>query len=146
MATIKNLRDSWARLNMPAVIKKSLETTQRDYLGQQKAQLHAGFGVDGKKIGETHPYASVVYAKDKNQQNPLPGPGNPDLYLTGALYEGMKTTVGDTAIAVESTDEKFEDLEAGYPTAMAGLGGDYKRNYQTFLQTIIIKNVNIELL
>lgn len=140
MATIKNLRDKWKALPIRQVIQQSIETTQGSFIELQKAQLHAGFNEDGSKIGDDTPYASELYAEKKEQQNPLPGFGNPDLFLTGKTYDGIELEIDDNAININSRDPKFAKLNAKYPFAFAGVGGKYKENYLSFLQTIIIKN------
>lgn len=146
MATIKNLRDKWKAIKTGEIIHIALEATQPAYVELQKAQMHAGKTVDGSKIGAQRPYASKDYANQKNKQNPLPGIGNPDLYLHGDFYDGIKTTVGDQAISLESTDDKGELLDEKYPGALAGLGGEYKEKYQELLQKTIVKYTNNGLL
>lgn len=142
MATIKNLRDKWKALKIRAIISQSIEATQSSYIELQKAQLYAGYNQDGSKIGDDNPYRSEAYAEIKEQKNPLPGFGNPDLFLTGATYEGIEVTITDKAIKIESRDIKFKKLDTKYQHAFTGLGGKYKENYLQFLQTIIIKNTN----
>lgn len=127
------------------MIQLSIQTTQSSFIELQKAQLHAGFNSDGSKIGDSQPYASEVYAEKKEQQNPLPGFGNPDLFLTGSTYDGIELKIDANKITILSRDSKFNKLNKRYDFAFAGLGGKYKANYLEFLQTVIIKNTQKEL-
>ena len=93
MATIKQLRDSYRKIKVQEQVQQALRVTQRSYIALLKAQLYAGFNVYGRKMGE-EPYGAYVlpaYAIEKERMNPLPGLGNPDLFLTGAFYDGIKT-------------------------------------------------------
>lgn len=139
MATIKNLRDNWAKLNTNKAIQASLQLTQANYIALQKSQLYAGFNVAGIKIGDLTPYASPAYAIDKANRNSLPGLGNPDLYDTSDFYDGIQTEVGDEAIRVFSTDYKDPSLEKKYPGALAGIGGPFLIEYKKVLQPTLIK-------
>lgn len=123
----------------------AFEATMPNFVELQKNQLYHGLNQDGSKIGEERPYRSRQYAKEKHAMNPLPGEGNPDLFLTGETYEGLKADVGDKAISIMSTDEKFEGLQGYYVKAFAGLGGLYLAEYQKVLQLVIIKRFRNEL-
>lgn len=142
MATIKNLRDSWRKLNTNLVILKAVDATQPNYIELQKAQMYAGKTVTGETIAQAgHPYGSRAYATEKHSMNPLPGEGNPDLRLTGGYYDGIKTDVEGDKIEVSSTDEKWPELDKIYPYSLAGLGGKYKSEYLVILQPTIVKFV-----
>lgn len=145
MATIKNLRDSWAKLDTNKAVQASLERTQANFIELQKSQLYAGFNVAGIKLGDLTPYASAAYATDKANRNALPGLGNPDLYDEGNFYDGITTEVGDQAIKVLSTDSKDPALEKKYPGALAGLGGPFLVEYKKVLQPTLIKQINAAL-
>lgn len=145
MATIKNLLDSWQKLPLNKVITDSFEATQRNYIELQKAQLYVGQRVDGEQIGVRQPYARPGYAQKKHDMNPSAGYGNPDLHLHGGYYDGIKTDVTDDKIHIESTDEKWPDLDAVYPGTLAGLNENFKPKYLPLVQKVIIKKVKSEL-
>lgn len=145
MATIKNLLDSWKRLQLNKTVQTSLQSTQRSYIELQKTQLYAGFNVSGIKLGDLTPYASAAYAIDKANRNALPGLGNPDLYDKGDFYEGIDTEIGDDALRVFSNDSKDPALEKKYPGALAGLGGPFMVSYIEVLRPALIKNIKNEL-
>lgn len=141
MATIKNLRDSWLNLDTNKAVQTSLERTQGNFVEIQRQQLFAGFNVAGIKLGDLKPYISAAYAIDKANRNALPGLGNPDLYDTGAFYEGIKVEIGSNALKVWSTDSKDEELESKYEGALAGLGGPFLIEYLKVLQPTLIKQI-----
>ncbi len=126
---------------MPDVIQASIQATQPSYIELQKAQLHAGLNVDQQLIGDTTPYASELYAEVKEQQNPLPGFGNPDLYREGHFYDGVETTVTKAKVKVESRDSKNKKLQEHYPGALAGIGGIYLEEYAKVLKPTMIKQI-----
>lgn len=145
MATIKNLLDSWQKLPLNKVITDSFEATQRNYIELQKAQLYVGQRVQGDLIGDYQPYQSENYSIKKHAMNPAPGEGNPDLHLHGGYYDGIKTDVTDDKIHIESTDEKWPNLDKRYPGSLSGLNENFKPKYLPLVQKVIIKKVKSEL-
>ena len=77
-------------------------------------ELRKGIDADGQKIGNRKPYKTPLYAEFKNQLNPLPGRGNPDLRLRGDFYEGIKVEVRGDQLIAEGTDFKTQFLENRY--------------------------------
>lgn len=66
-------------------------------------------------------YRSVAYSILKNQRNPSPGFGRPDLYDTGSFYRDFNLTVTDDEFEVDSNDEKSEMLKDKYGDKIFGL-------------------------
>jgi hypothetical protein len=77
--------------------------------------------------------------------NQTAGLGNPDLHLKGGYYDGIKTDVVTDRIHIESTDEKWPDLDVLYPGTLAGLNENFKPQYLPLVQKVIIKKVKSEL-
>ena len=82
--TIVSLAEKFNSLNTDKIINESLNETKDEFKSINKEQLRAGKTNTGKNIAPK--YRSKKYALAKNQMNPLPGLGNPDLHLTGAFY------------------------------------------------------------
>lgn len=117
--------------------------TAPEYVKDQKDQLYAGFNSIGQRL---HSYAWATYAEKKNQMNPVPGYGNPDLKLTGAFYSEIRADIDNDGFQVYSTDEKSQMLEDKYGTEIWTLGEDAKRGYiNEQLRPVFILNVQNQL-
>lgn len=126
--TITQLSENFKKLDTSEVIRESfLETTEK-FTELQKDQLRSGKTSKGESIKPG--YRSGKYAKVKAEMNPLPGLGNPDLFLTGKFYSGIDAEPGKDLIKIISRDSKGPDLEAKYPDIF-GLGSIYKNQYIT---------------
>lgn len=116
-------------MNTDVISEKAIEETADDLQRINKEQLLAGYDKKGELIGSKKPYQNPDYAFYKANKNPLPGLGNPDLFDTGAFYEGFETIVQGDSIIQDSTDEKAPELEAKYGEDIFGLGGKFKEEY-----------------
>lgn len=128
MGTFAQVLDRVQQLDIVEVTQEALEETADDFVNEQKLQLFAGIDSLGNPIAPS--YASRKYAQAKNDLNPVPGLYTPDLYLTGAWYNGLQFSVSGDTTDISSTDVKDEQLEGKYTTAL-GLGGDYRLRYLT---------------
>lgn len=126
MLTISSLSEKFKALNTDKVIDESLNETKDEFKAINKSQLKSGFIKTGEKLKPS--YRSKKYALAKNEMNPLPGLGNPDLFLTGAFYEGIDVEVGKDVFDIISKDEKGPELENKYKDIF-GLGGTFKSEY-----------------
>jgi hypothetical protein len=113
MAGVRELKQKLERLkgDLPRIAEASIEAVKQDYVEAQKFQLEQGSASDG---GTFRKYQSAAYARKKNQMNPAPGLGNPDLKYTGAFYRGITATIANGKIKVQSSDKKAQELEAKY--------------------------------
>lgn len=66
-------------------------------------------------------YRSIAYSIIKNQINPSPGFGRPDLKDTGDFYRGFNLTVTEDEFEIDSTDEKSTMLKSKYGDKIFGL-------------------------
>ena len=140
MATVNQLRSKLTALNVKDVSFHSVEETKEVIAEVQKEQMFQGLNAKGKKIGR---YRSNKYARAKNEMNPLPGLGIPDLKLTGAFYAKVETEVTQEAFRSFSTDEKNDELTSKYDPF--GLNKESKSEYAGKLRPVFIKNVKEEL-
>lgn len=113
-------------INMATIVSDSIEETTDDFIAENKKQLLAGYDSNGDRLLK---YQSNKYARVKNEYNPLPGLGNPDLNLTGAFQARIEATLSGTTITELSTDSKGPELEQKYGPQIFGVGGEYKNNY-----------------
>jgi hypothetical protein len=126
MLTISKLIANFKALNTDVLIQESLTETMPAFEKVQKEQLKAGKNNKGETIAPK--YRNKKYAIAKATQNPLPGLGTPDLFLTGKFYAGIDAEVGNGVIDIISKDDKGPALEDKYP-AIFGLGTDFKKEY-----------------
>ncbi len=75
-----------------------------------RSQLLEGNNEEGQPIGNTNPYRSVGYSNYKNELNPLPGKGNPDLRLSGDYWDSIDATIKNKEIEMIAKDEKAPQL------------------------------------
>ena len=126
MLTISSLSEKFNSLNTDKIIDESINETKDEFKAINKQQLKSGFTNTGGKVAPK--YRSKKYASAKNQMNSLPGLDNPDLYLTGAFYEGIDVEVGKDVFDIISKDEKGPELENKY-SDIFGLGTNFKKKY-----------------
>lgn len=107
----------------------------------QKEQMFHGLNAEGKRIGR---YRNSKYARAKNDMNPLPGLGVPDLKLRGGFYAGFKTEVEPEVFRSFSTDEKNDELTAKYDPF--GLNKESKSEYAEKLKPVLVKNIRQKLM
>lgn len=113
MATIGELNDIWQKLDIYKVIGEIIVENKDLIVDLNKEQLLDGFNADGNRLQS---YRNKYYARRKFKQNPKPGEGNPDLFLTGRFFEGFKLELsGDRSFDLFSIDSKYKELTAKYP-------------------------------
>lgn len=96
------------RFDRIAETKKAIEDNSDKYVELIQEQLYTqGEDSTGKKL---KPYKNKRYAQKKHGMNPLPGLGNPDLYLTGSTYKGMDVQTNANGVEVKSTTSYFPKL------------------------------------
>lgn len=141
MTTVNDMISRLKTLDVKQVSYQSVVETKETITEIQKEQMYQGFNGEGKKIGR---YRSLKYARAKNEMNPLPGLGVPDLKLTGSFYAGFKTEVTPETFSTSSTDEKNDELTAKYDPF--GLDKESKSDYAEKLRPVLVKNVREKLL
>lgn len=140
MTTINQLRGRLKSLNVKDESFHAVEETKNSITSIQKDQMFHGLNAAGERIGR---YRNNKYARVKNEFNPLPGLGVPDLKLTGAFYAGFKTEVTPEVFKTTSMDPKNEELTAKYDPF--GLNNESKAEYVNELRPVFIKKVREKL-
>ncbi len=121
MTTILQSMSALKSLNIRQMAIEAIEKNLRDMVTLNQSQLYEGKTTTGKRF---HKYAGRQYADVKNQMNPLPGWGNPDLNLTGDFYRAIFADLEGDDIIMDSTDEKSGLLQAKYDSSPTQLTGD----------------------
>jgi hypothetical protein len=125
MATITSFKRRLDVFKFADTAEQAMIKVEDDFVEENKKQLFEGFNKAGNNLKT---YASADYAFYKYSRNPGPGLGNPDLYDTGAFYQGIQAIVSSGTISIGSTDPKEPELLAKYP-GIFGLGGKFKREF-----------------
>ena len=98
-----------------------------EVLKRNKAQLKKGFSKNLKKLKK---YRDQEYAVYKNQKNPEPGLGNPDLNETGDFWRGFRLKVlNKNQYDILSTDSKNDMLVKKYGEDIFGMSDDSKEDF-----------------
>lgn len=105
---------------------QAMADTAPQFVALQKDQLFDGFNSSGHRL---QAYKSPKYAQKKNNMNPAPGYGNPDLKLTGAFYNSIRADLDNTGLVVSASDEKAPSLEEKYGNDIYTLFTDAKVKY-----------------
>lgn len=124
MGTIAALRKGLDKLDIPTEIEAIIIRTSPDIIKLNTDNPDSGQLIHGKNsLGiEISPgYYLLTYSIEKEDLNPLPGFGVPDLKLTGAFYAGFKVDVEKGYFTISSTDEKADMLESKYGIEIYGL-------------------------
>jgi hypothetical protein len=145
MATIEDVTKSWASLNFIDEVLSTMSDMSRELADQNRLQLKKGQTAKGGKFNE---YASDTYASMKNRMNPLPGFGNPDLFLTGKFASEIRLIVSLSEGDMGSTDTKESKLESMYGADnIFGLNdeslGEVKNDFANKLVDNIKANIGI---
>lgn len=146
MGTIFALNDRIQAVNIRATIVKSVDETKYAPVAFVRGQLHYGEDKTGHQIAPK--YKSEGYAIAKEELNPVPGLGTPDLFVTGDFYNGIQEVVNATgySFTIESNDEKAPKLELKYGEDIYGLNEENQGYYATeVLKPRLIINIKNEL-
>lgn len=136
--TTRGLLDKLDRLDFERIAEQAMDDTAKDFADANRDQLEHGYDRNGERLKK---YSNPKYAKIKQQQNSLPGYGNPDLKRSGAFHRGIIMTANNGLVLTGSMDDKAPRLTGKYPTTL-GLGGPFKEGYvQDTLAPAIKKEV-----
>lgn len=140
------------RLNSIDVIEMAADIVdehQQKYLDLIKGQLKSGKDKTGAAIIPSYlvnNYANRRYAIKKYASNSLPGYGNPDLYLSGSLYEALKLARTSNTLTITSSVSYFEHIDKKYGEQPFGLDEDSKDIYrENVLFPLLSKRINLTL-
>lgn len=127
MSTIAQLLKKVQAVNIELIASESIDNTKEVLKTKQRDQLFHGLDSTGKPINKK--YQNNKYARVKNEMNPLPGLGVPDLKLTGSFYNEMFVDVRSSSFVLDSADQKSGNLQVKYGTNIFGLGPNAKKEY-----------------
>lgn len=105
--TAADLKQDLLKVDVPFEAREALHDIRQTVIQLQQEQLKHGLRADGKMIGK---YRSKVYAAKKHAMNPLPGLGNMDWKLTGALHKDLFIDVREDIYIMDSADSKTGSL------------------------------------
>lgn len=111
MTTVRDLRKTLRSVNILYETIKAAEKNSREMIMLNQVQLFSGENNKGESFKQ---YRWKEYAEYKNDKNPLPGLGYPDLKNTGAFYKGFWARINSAGIKMGSTDSKSSWLENHY--------------------------------
>lgn len=141
MVTINDIRKRLTAAVIKTEASKSVEATKEIIVIRQQEQMLQGLNAKGEKIGR---YRNNKYARYKNEINPLPGLGVPDLKLKGGFFSGMQTNVTLETFTTDSVDEKSPQLKAKYGDIF-GLTDNSKTEYIQQLRPVFVERMKQKL-
>lgn len=98
---------------------RAVEVTKDEAVVLNRKQLYfSSVRSDGSYL---QAYRSEFYAEYKNQKNPSPGFGAPDLYDTGSFQNKMFAVVNGGKLEFSSKDSKIDKLVEKYGKNIFGL-------------------------
>lgn len=88
---LSEMIDGFKKVNLKEALPGLLVEAGPELVQKVRNQLNTGTDATMNKITPKYAdaYYGGAYTREKNQMNPLPGKGTPDLYLTGFLYQGL---------------------------------------------------------
>ncbi len=134
-----SLKQETTDSSLKKTVGDTIQLNSTEIIRLVKNRLKYGQGVDGGVIGT---YKSEEYAIMKNQQNPLAGYGNVDLFLTGSLSDDITVMRKGDKFEIFSTDEKYKKIADKYGAEEFGLTEEQLQEflhecYLLSLETII---------
>ena len=96
-----------------------------------------------KNMVKLRSYRSASYARRKNQRNPSPGLGTPDLYNTGAFQDGFTLKINSkSSFDIFSTNSKNSELTKKYGKDIFGLTETSKETFgREVMQPELVREV-----
>ena len=144
---IKKIISGIKSLDIKQMLYEVLDQTDTILTDLNKEQLYSGFDSEGQRLSE---YKQKEYSLFKNELNPAPGLGNPDLYVTGAFYDSFKIRIESNKVLFLADDSKALELISKYGNAILGLSennlGIYLKNYLQPMMTEKLKTKLNEIL
>lgn len=127
MTTAAEMLRRFQKVDLTEIMGEVVMSNPDQILDLNKGQLESGVDKKGARLSK---YRSNSYAVLKNNQNPRPGFGNPDLKRTGAFHASFVVDVRGDDVVFSAGDSKAPALEAKYGSAIFGLTEDSKADYR----------------
>lgn len=140
MSTVLDLINNLKEISVKRISIKAIELNKGELVLLNQTQLFGGENNRGESFKK---YRWPEYAKQKNEQNPNPGLGYPDLKLTGSFYRSFFAEVKGDNIIIDARDKKKEWLMEHYSTKSKGqlIFGLIPDNKAIFIQTCFAPDV-----
>lgn len=138
--TILEMYEKASAIVIPDLVQETL-TEQADVIItiNQARLFNESEDTDGEPLEF---YKSISYSIAKNEINPNPGFGRPDLYDTGSFYRDFNLTVTKDEFEVDSSDEKSNMLKNKYGDKIFGLSdSDLEMFSADFFNSILIEKI-----
>lgn len=103
MATVRALQKKLRKVNVLYETIEAAKKNTKEMVMLNLSQLFVGQNNMGDSFKK---YKWKEYAEQKNQQNPRPGLGYPDLKLSGAFYKSFRAEVSSGGVNIFATDKK----------------------------------------
>lgn len=98
-----------------------------EIIDMNTGQLMSGVSSNSESIQPE--YYNEDYASLKQQLNPAPPKGVPDLNLTGSFHSGFRVEVKSDSLEFSSIDEKTDYITKKYSDDIFGLTKENKREF-----------------
>lgn len=141
MATIHEMLRRAQSIDLQAIGVSVIVDTKDELIKLNKEQL-MDKGED-KNLVKLKSYRSASYARKKNQRNPFPGLGTPDLYNTGAFQNAFQLKINSkNSFDIFSSNSKSSDLQKKYGAAIFGVSDPNKQEYaDEYMQPALVREV-----
>jgi hypothetical protein len=116
-------------LDVQAAAESSMMETAQDFIDLNTQQMYEGKDSQDEQIQPT--YKRPRYARVKNQMNPTPGYGVPDLKLSGDFYKGYTLKVDGDQVIEDSDVDYAKYLTERYGVKIWGLNDSNLSAYRT---------------
>jgi len=124
MATLLELNEKAKDVDVIKILDEVISENEKELLElYQDIQLQLGKDGTGNEIGF---YNDVLYATEKNKQNPKAGFGNVDLKLTGKFYDEMVIQQTSDFYQITSFVDYLPDIVKKYGMEWAGWNEETK--------------------
>lgn len=141
MSTIHEMLRRAQSIDLQAIGVSVIVDTKDELIKLNKEQL-MDKGED-KNLVKLKSYRSASYARKKNQRNPFPGLGTPDLYNTGAFQNAFQLKINSkNSFDIFSSNSKSSDLQKKYGAAIFGVSDPNKQEYaDEYMQPALVREV-----
>jgi len=138
--TIRDMLERFQSVNITDIATNIVNENQEAVVEYNNKQLLDGVDANNDKLSPQ--YRQADYAELKNQMNPLPGLGVPDLLYTGTWAAANKLSASNGIIQYTNTDEKDQKLQKKYGADIHGLTEESKAEvYNTIIHNPLVETI-----
>lgn len=137
MGGIIELYNRIRSINLDQLKEQIISENEGIAVDMNKDQLEQGLDSNNSYL---RAYRSPAYAAYKNQLNPRPGFGNPDLLLSGDFYKGFTSEIKGDRMQIASSDEKNNKLKGKYGEDIFGLNPANTKQFKDVNRESYLRN------